>query len=230
MRAHLVTIVPPVATANKKRNVQNSQKYGTNAVAMPHNNWAITAKTNGPRRPYLCGSKIEICKSIYRINLFVYIRMLHCYTYLSANLPKIIFPTKMPNIKIVCDAFANCSRVHTKFHVIWMVSVNSVRLKSYLTHSAEHLSVIFLSSHVNSTFGAIKMMLIWCQATGNFSKNMAKHTIKCQRPNSPIALWIGSSLWSFSVGLTSLLVVLVVTATVWASTSFAAFDKRINKK
>lgn len=36
--AYLVTIVPPVETADKNRNTQYSQKYGTYAVAMPHTN------------------------------------------------------------------------------------------------------------------------------------------------------------------------------------------------
>lgn len=32
----------------------------------------------------------------------------------------------------------------------------------------------------------------WCHATGNLSRKITMHTNMCQRPNSPIARWMGS--------------------------------------
>lgn len=98
----------------------------------------------------------------------------------------------IPNMKIVWDKFAICCRSHTKFHVIWSVSVKTIRSNSYDVHSAEHLSVIFGWVQLKLMFGAMNMMLIWCQATGNLSKHINAQTRRCHRPNCPIACCIGS--------------------------------------
>lgn len=113
-------------------------------------------------------------------------------TYWSANVPNNMLPIRIPNMKIVWDKFAICFRSHTKCHVIWSVSVKTLRSNSYDVHSAEHLSVTFGWVQLKSMFGAINMILIWCQATGNLSKNITEQTTKCHRPNWPIACWIGS--------------------------------------
>lgn len=113
-------------------------------------------------------------------------------TYLSANVPNKMFPTKIPNMKIVCDKLAICFRSHTKFHVIWSVSAKTLRSNVYDVHSDEHFSVTFGWAHSNWMFGAINMMLIWCHATGNFSKKITAQIRTCHRPNWPIACWIGS--------------------------------------
>lgn len=140
---YLVTIVPPVATAVINRNVQNSQNHGANAVAIPDTSWIKTAITSGPRRPYLVENQIK--SSFKKLSWFKD----SCYnTYLSANGPKIMLPTKMPSITINCDALASWPRWHTKFHVICMVSVNVSRSKWYDLQSAEHLSVTFGVAHV----------------------------------------------------------------------------------
>lgn len=46
-------MVPPVATAVKKRNKQKSQNHGAKDVATPLINCKNTAATNGTRRPNL---------------------------------------------------------------------------------------------------------------------------------------------------------------------------------
>jgi hypothetical protein len=48
-----VTMVPPVATAVKNRNITKSQKFEQNAAATPQINWIITAHTIGSLRPNL---------------------------------------------------------------------------------------------------------------------------------------------------------------------------------
>lgn len=151
--------------------------------------------------------------------------------YLSASVPKTIFPTKMPNIKIVCDVCARNCRSHTKFHVIWMVSVKILWSNSYDVHWAEHGSVIFGSAHEYLMFGAANIMLIWCHATGNFNKKINAQMIACHRPNEPMACWIGSDFGGS--GFFSLLPLLsVLPATVpkllapLASTSIAAIETK----
>lgn len=144
-------------------------------------------------------------------------------THLSANVPKTIFPTKMPNMKIVCDVFARYFLLHTKSHVIWIVSVKISRLNVCALQSAEHLSVIFGSAHVKLTFGAVKMILIWCHATGNFNKNINAHTMICHRPSDPIACWIGSDFEG------SVLIPLLPTAVLFVpldSTSIATIETK----
>lgn len=117
-------------------------------------------------------------------------------TYLSASAPNKIFPTKMPNIKIVCDAFAKWARSQTKSHVVWIVSVKILLSNICDGQSAEHLSVT-LSEQRNSIFGPKKMMLIWCQATGNLSRKINPKMIICHFPHWPIAFWIGSDAGNF---------------------------------
>lgn len=196
---YLVTIVPPVAAAVMNLKAQNSQNHGENAEPTPAKSWMKTAATNGPRRPYLKIRK----KTHPKINRFTpstdWINWFSNY-YLSANVPNIMFPIKIPNMKTVWLKLAICFRSHTKFHVIWSVSVKMLRSKSYDVHSAEHLSVTFDWVHLKSMFGAMNMMLIWCQATGNLSKNIIAQTRKCHRPNWPIACWIGSD-FAESTGL-----------------------------
>lgn len=63
------------------------------------------------------------------------------YTHLSASVPNKIFPTKIPDMKIVCEIFAQCSLLQTKLNVEIIVSVNTVRLNSYSVHSGEHFSI-----------------------------------------------------------------------------------------
>lgn len=179
--------MPPVASAVRNRSTQKSQNHGANAVATPVISWMNTAITKGTRRPYL----INEWKQLNRNS-----ELIGCKwwsdTHLSANVPNRILPTKIPNIKIVCDRFGNCACWHTKFHVIWIVSSKMSLLNSYSVQFAEHLSVDTGFLHLNSTFGAMKIMLIWCQATGNFSRNITPHTNKCHLPKCPIAFWIGS--------------------------------------
>lgn len=52
-RTKLVTIVPPVALADRKRITRNNQNHGENAAAVPVMTWIVTAHANGPRRPNL---------------------------------------------------------------------------------------------------------------------------------------------------------------------------------
>lgn len=124
---NLVTIVPPVANAVMNRNAQNSQYHGANAVAMPEKSWMKTAATNGPRRPNLCKKREKRPKWQHFVNFFAEMSNCAFETYLSASVPNKILPTKMPNMKMVCDAFAKCFRWHTKSHVICNVSVNTDR-------------------------------------------------------------------------------------------------------
>lgn len=49
----------------------------------------------------------------------------------------------------------------------------------------EQLSVV-LSTHWNFTGGARNTILIWCQATGNLTRNMIKQTQICHFPNTPM--------------------------------------------
>lgn len=153
-------------------------------------------------------------------------------THLSANDPNKIFPTKIPNMKIVCDRFGNCACWHTKFHVIWIVSSKTSLLNSYSVQFAEHLSVITGFLHLNSTFGAMKMMLIWCQATGNFSRNITPHTNKCHLPNCPIAFWMGSDACNVLLASGTLLKSLSLLVLPFASISIATIGmkQRIEKK
>lgn len=49
----LVTMVPPVAAADKNLIMRNSQNHGENPAAVPVTTWIITAHTSGPRLPNL---------------------------------------------------------------------------------------------------------------------------------------------------------------------------------
>lgn len=96
MDFYLVTIVPPVAAAVMNRKAQNSQNHGANAEPTPAKSWMKTAATNGPRRPYL---KIECTSKNYCPFTWVCHLQFNVQTYLSANVPNIIFPIKIPVFK-----------------------------------------------------------------------------------------------------------------------------------
>lgn len=99
---YLVTIVPPVARANKKRNTQNNQNHGTKAAPTPATNCSNTAITNGLRRPYLQYNKHEFVMSLNRTAIISIFN-----THLSAIEPNKMLPTRMPNMNMVCDKLAN---------------------------------------------------------------------------------------------------------------------------
>lgn len=127
-------------------------------------------------------------------------------TYLSAKDPNRIFPTKMPNMNVVCAQSANCPRAHTKSHSDLIVWVKIDWLNLWLGHVVPHFSIVLLL-HSNSTFGAMKMMLIWCQATGNFNRKTTAQTRKCHLPKAPMAFCSTSTgpalLWLASTSSTS---------------------------
>lgn len=81
--------------------------------------------------------------------------------------PKMQFPVRIPNMKIVCERFGNCSFSQTKSHSVPIVSVNTERLNSWPVHCESHLSsravVLSGAAQLNSIGGAKKMMPIWKQ-------------------------------------------------------------------
>lgn len=117
-----------------------------------------------------------------------------------------MFPTRMPSMKIVCVRFFSHCLSHTKSHCDMIVSLKILRSYSKSVQLAwqtlSNLSSICVSAHVKFMGGARNMMLIWCQATGNLTRNTTKQIHICHFPRAPMAFVRGSS------------------STVWFSTSF----------
>lgn len=158
-----MTIVPPVANAVKNLNRTNNQKLVANDAETPLTSWIITAHTNGSLRPYL-----------------------------SASVPKTMFPVNIPNMNKSCEIFASWCLEQTKSHSVMIVSLKILLSNSCSSQPGSHFSrVSFL--HVNSIGGAKKMIAIWCQATGNLSRKTTLQTRMCHFPSPPIACSIGSS-------------------------------------
>lgn len=65
------------------------------------------------------------------------------------------------------------------------------------------------------------MMLIWCHATGNFSRKTTPHTSRCHLPNCPIAFWMGSDACAGLLASVTLLKLLSPLALLLASMSTA---------
>lgn len=110
-------------------------------------------------------------------------------------------------MNVVCAQSASIARSHTKSHSVLIVWVKIVLLKLWLGHVDAHFAIVVLL-HSNSTFGAMKMMLIWCHATGNFNRNTTAQTRKCHLPKAPMAFCSTSStgpplFWFASTSSTS---------------------------
>lgn len=133
-------------------------------MATPKANWVATAINKGILRPYL-----------------------------SAKNPNKMLPTRIPSIKNVWERLDKLDRVQTRSHSDWIVLVKIDWLNARCSQFASHLWSDS-STQENSGLGAIKMIANWCQAIGSFTRETAKHTKICHRPNSPISDWI----WSLS--------------------------------
>lgn len=118
-------------------------------------------------------------------------------THLSDSDPNMNEPNSMPNMKQVCVKLLHWARSHTKFQVVTIVSVKTLRSYSHAWHSVAHLSSVWFA-HENATGGASKMTLNWFQAIGNLTNVSSRNMHICHFSKLPMVFCIGSV--SSSVG------------------------------
>lgn len=109
-----------------------------------------------------------------------------------------MFPTRIPSINSVCVRLESQALLHTRFHSDIMVLAKILWSYEYSVQFSWHLlsKTISLTPQVKFVGGARKSMLIWCHATGNFTRKTTRHIHICHFPMEPIALVIASLLWS----------------------------------